>query len=97
MKYCNIYVQPSIYEGKAVTVQEAQMLGKPVVITKYPTSASQILNGQDGIICELDNQSIADTITMLANDKNLQINLGKRAAEMHHGNIEEIENLYKLL
>jgi glycosyltransferase involved in cell wall biosynthesis len=30
---CDIYVQPSFYEGKAVAVREAQILGKPVVIT----------------------------------------------------------------
>jgi glycosyltransferase involved in cell wall biosynthesis len=28
MKACDIYVQPSRYEGKAVTVREAQMLGR---------------------------------------------------------------------
>ena len=32
---CDLYVQPSRYEGKCVTVREAQMLGKPVVITRY--------------------------------------------------------------
>ena len=34
IKACDLYVQPSRYEGKAVTVREAQMLGKPVVITR---------------------------------------------------------------
>lgn len=38
IKACDLYVQPSRYEGKAVTVREAQMLGKPVVITRYATS-----------------------------------------------------------
>ena len=38
---CDLYVQPSRYEGNCVTVREAQMLGKPVVITRYATSASQ--------------------------------------------------------
>ena len=33
MRACDLYVQPSRYEGKAVTVREAQLLGKPVVIT----------------------------------------------------------------
>ena len=38
MRACDLYVQPSRYEGKAVTVREAQLLGKPVVITDYATS-----------------------------------------------------------
>ena len=33
IKACDIYVQPSRYEGKSVTVREAQMLCKPVVVT----------------------------------------------------------------
>ncbi len=37
IKACDIYVQPSRYEGKAVTVRKAQILGKPVVITRFPT------------------------------------------------------------
>ena len=42
---CDLYVQPSRYEGKCVAVREAQMLGKPVVITRYVTSASQLEDG----------------------------------------------------
>ena len=42
IKACDIYVQPSRYEGKSVTVREAQMLCKPVVVTNYPTASSQI-------------------------------------------------------
>ena len=36
IKACDIYVQPSRYEGKSVTVREAQMLCKPVVVTHCP-------------------------------------------------------------
>ena len=48
---CDIYIQPSRYEGHSVTVREAQILGKPVIITNYPTAKSQIQDGVDGIIC----------------------------------------------
>ena len=48
MRACDLYVQPSRYEGKAVTVREAQLLGKPVVITNYATSGSQLEDGVDG-------------------------------------------------
>lgn len=48
IKHCDLYVQPSRFEGKCVSVREAQMLGKPVVITDYPTAKSQLKNGIDG-------------------------------------------------
>lgn len=53
---CDLYVQPSRYEGKCVSVKEAQMLRKPVVITNYATANSQVENGVDGIIVTMDNE-----------------------------------------
>lgn len=97
MAECDIYVQPSRYEGKAVTVQEAQMIGKPVIITRYPTSASQIIDGEDGIICEMDNQAIADALYALYNNPTMMDELGKRAKAMHSGNNDEVKNLMSLI
>lgn len=62
IKACDFYIQPSRYEGKSVTVREAQMLEKPVIITNYPTSLSQISNGKDGFIVPLDNELCAKGI-----------------------------------
>ena len=54
MKACDIYAQPSRYEGKSVTVREAQMLCKPVIITNYATSQSQIQDRVDGVIVPME-------------------------------------------
>ena len=56
IKGCDVYVQPSLYEGKAVTVKEAQFLGKPVAITAFPTAESKLTNGVDGVILPLGDQ-----------------------------------------
>ena len=42
-----------------MTVREAQMLYKPVVITDYPTAKSQITSGVDGVIVPLDEVETA--------------------------------------
>ena len=65
---CDLYVQPSRYEGNCVTVHEAQMLGKPVVITRYATSASQLEEGVDGVIVPMDNAGCAEGIAALLRD-----------------------------
>ena len=73
IKACDLYVQPSRYEGKAVTVREAQMFGKPVVITDYATAYSQLENGVDGIIVPMDNEGCAmDILSLLQNPQKLQ-------------------------
>ncbi|SEC07583.1 glycosyltransferase [Paenibacillus sp. GP183] len=65
IKACDLYVQPSRYEGKAVTVTEAKILGKPILITNYPTASSQIEDGIDGVTCDLSVVGIVDGIERL--------------------------------
>lgn len=67
---CDYYIQPSRYEGKSVTVREAQLLRKPVIITDYPTAKSQVVFGVDGFIVPLDNKFCAEgIIEVLDNSK----------------------------
>ena len=65
---CDFYIQPSRYEGKSVTVREAQMLGKPVIITDYPTAKSQVTHGKDGFIVALENKLCANEIVKVLNN-----------------------------
>lgn len=69
IKACDVYVQPSIFEGRSVTVQEAQFLGRPVIITNYPSAESQISHGIDGFIIPLgDAKKAASEINNILND-----------------------------
>lgn len=97
MKACDIYVQPSRYEGKAVTVCEALLLNKPVVITDYPTAHSQIKNGFDGIIVPLDNQGCANAIAEIMTDKELLNKLIEHMKQTDYSNESEIDKVYELI
>ena len=97
MKKCDIYIQPSRYEGKAVTVIEAQMLGKPVLITNYPTAKSQIKHNVDGYITDLSVDGIAKGIEKLINDVNLRRKLEKNTKEFNYSNVDELERLYEII
>lgn len=68
IKACDIYVQPSRYEGSPVTVREAMALGKPVVATAFPTVQSAIRDRVDGIIVPLDNEGCAEGLSRLIRD-----------------------------
>lgn len=94
---CDIYVQPSRYEGKSVTVREAQILGKPAVITNYATSASQLENGVDGVIVPMDNDGCVDGIYDLINSPETIENLIISCRANDYSNSDEIENLYELI
>ena len=92
----DIYVQPSRYEGKAVTVGEAQILGKPVVITNYTTAKSQVRDNVDGYVCKLSIEGIAEGIEKLYKDKNLRIKLSDNCKNTDYSNSSELENLYNI-
>lgn len=97
MNAADVYVQPSRYEGKAVTVGEAQILAKPVLITNYPTAKSQIKNEIDGLICELSVEGITDGILKLYLDKALRVSLTNNCLDSNYYNNHELNRLYKLL
>lgn len=97
MAACDIYAQPSRYEGKAVAVREAQILGKPVIITDFPTSKSQLTDGVDGIIVGLDNQACAEGIGQLIQNRALRDRLTKHCLDSDYGNEQEVDKIIKLL
>ncbi len=97
IKACDIYIQPSRFEGNAVTVREAQILGKPVVVTDYPTARNQVLEGQNGIIVPLDNEGCAKGIASLISDREKQGCLSSFCLSHDFGNEKEVERLYSLL
>lgn len=97
MKACDIYVQPSRMEGRAVSVTEAQILSKPVVIADYPTAPTQFKNGFDGLIVPMDNQACANALFEFMNDKVKQKTLAENCSNSNYGNCSEIEILYGLM
>ncbi|MGE7120738.1 glycosyltransferase [Peribacillus sp. NPDC046944] len=97
IKACDLYVQPSRYEGKAVTVTEAKILGKPIIITNYPSSKSQIENGKDGIICDLTVEGLAKNIEVLYKDFDQRICLSKNCQRNNYNNQNELEKLYEII
>ncbi|MDD5817806.1 MAG: glycosyltransferase [bacterium] len=97
IKACDIYVQPSRYEGKSVTVREAQMLCKPVVVTNYPTAPSQIRSGVDGVIVPMDNEGCAKGLAQVILDAPLRQRLTAYLATHDYGNESEVEKIYTLI
>lgn len=97
MKSCDIYCQPSRYEGKSVTVREAQMLCKPVVVTNYATASSQIQDGIDGCIVPLDNEGCANGLVEFVHNKDMQNMIVNYLKTHDYGNEAEIEKLYKII
>jgi glycosyltransferase involved in cell wall biosynthesis len=97
MKACDLYVQPSRYEGKAVTVTEAMILGKPILITDYPTAKSQVTDGLDGYICDLSISGLAEGIERLYYKVHLRDTLVRNVQKKNYSNSHELKKLYQII
>ncbi len=97
IRRCDIYAQPSRYEGKSVTVREAQVLGKPVAITNYPTAASQVTDGVDGRILPFETDAAAAALAEFMTDRDSRERIHSYLRTHDFGNEAEVEKVYQLL
>lgn len=97
IKACDWYVQPSRYEGKSVVVREAQILGKPVIVTNYPTAASQIQHGIDGVIVPMEVGACSNEMSMYLSNLELKQGLENYVTSHDYGNVSEVNKIYNIL
>lgn len=97
MRECDIYVQPSKREGFGLTVVEAKILRKPIVCTEFNTASELISNNLDGLIVNIDENSIYKGIKEYIGDtasKNRILNNLK--LNKQYTSVNEINKLNKL-
>ncbi len=71
---CDIYVQPSYEESLGLTILEAHRLNKPVIATKT-MGGFKTIQDNNGVLCDINAQSIALTIEDLIMDKDVFENI----------------------
>ncbi len=77
----DIVVQSSRYEGKSLLLDEAKILGRPIVTTDYETAVDQIEDGVTGVICPITCEGIADAVVELIKSEPLRIRLTTNLAQ----------------
>ena len=92
----DIYVQTSRFEGKSIAIDEAKILNKPILITNFTTVRDQISDGVNGLIVDMNVDSIVDGLETLIKDSNLRNKLKKNLANEELGTENEIEVFYSL-
>ncbi|CAM4097011.1 capsular biosynthesis protein [Bacillus manliponensis] len=97
VKACDLYVQPSRYEGKAVTVTEAKILRKPILITNYPTASSQLDDGIEGLICEASIEALVEGVENLYKNSQLRKTLIENLQNRDYSNGYELKKLDRII
>ena len=96
MNNADLIVQASRWEGKSVVLDEAKILGKPILATAYATVKDQVINGKEGVIVEMNAEAIALEIEHLIKDKSILSNIQQYLTNHDYGNQNEIIKYYEL-
>ncbi len=98
MAQADVYVQTSKFEGFGMTIAEAKILGKPVVSTNFDVVYNQIKNGKNGLIAEMNGQSVAECIIRLITDSSLRSSIIENVRnEKFTTYITEVDKVEKML
>lgn len=71
IKQCDIYVQATRFEGKSIAVEEAQILGKPILASDCTGNSEQIISGVDGVLFPLSSDKLAEMIKWMIQNPEL--------------------------
>lgn len=96
LRACDVYVQPSRFEGKSIALEEAKCLGKPILTTAFTTVADQITDGVNGSVAEISAERIAERLFALISHAEIRQKY-THALQDYAGNMEEVEKFYDLL
>ena len=97
MKNADVYVQTSKFEGFCLTLAEARALHIPPVSTNFDAVYNQLRDGENGLIVEMNPQSIAHAIERFLEDHRLLEKVVSNLKLEHIGNEGEIQKLYDLM
>ncbi len=97
LKECDIYCQPSLFEGFGLAIAEARILSKPIVATNFEIVHNQITNKHNGLIVDMNPNAIADGIEELIKNKELKQKIISNLKKEVISNEFEIKKIEELL
>lgn len=96
MKQCDLYVQPSRYEGYCITLAEARCFNNPIISTDFTGASEQIIHNNNGLIVQFDEQQMYDSIVQILSDKLLDGRLRKNIEKEVVDTRKELKKLYRI-
>lgn len=97
LQQMDVFVLASRYEGKPVSVTEAQILGLPCLVTDYDSAISQVQNQVNGVIMKNDYNSIYETIKAVIQTPELLLKWRANTMLGLYSNEQDIQYFYKMI
>ena len=97
LRDCDIYVMTSRYEGKPITVEEAKIMYKPIMVTNYLSAHEQLDGGRLGEICEISEDGIYEGLKRLIDSPSRRDELTEILGKENFGNAHEMAKFYRMV
>ena len=103
LKSSSVFLTNSIYEGLPIAVLEAMSLGKAIVATDVIGNNDCLLDGESGLLTDMNAEEIANKIILILSDSNLRMRIGMGARQAFETNflitnrIKKLEEIYKAI
>jgi len=97
MKQADIYVHATRFEGKSIAIQEAQVLGRPILASACSGNRELVQHGVDGLLCEMTPEAICAGIKELLFSEEKRRKFGEMAAKRQMTDSRELGKLMSIL
>lgn len=84
MAACDVYVQPSDYEGYCIALAEARALCRPCVACGFSGAAEQLRDGITGFVVGFSPQALAEKLSQLLADEDLRKQMSEALEQEDH-------------
>lgn len=95
-KQCDLYVHATRFEGKSIAIQEAQTLGCTILVSDSSGNREQVIQGEDGMMCELTAEAVSRNIEALLKDPDKCRELGQRASVKLSSENRDVLKLFQI-
>lgn len=93
LNQCDIYIQPSRFEGFGMAIAEARILQKPIIATNFTIVHNQLRDKQNGIIVDMSADELYRGIKKILEDKDL---MNKILTNLSNENISTEDEIFKV-
>ena len=97
LKQCDIYVHATRFEGKSMAIREAQIMGKPIIVSDCNSNIELVKENEDALVCKLDSADLSEKIKTLLHDENLCKTIGANAEKKFVYSSKSMEELLSLI
>jgi capsular polysaccharide biosynthesis protein len=94
---CNIYVQPSRFEGFCITLAEAKIFCRPIVATEFAGAREQLIHNQTGKLCYFSVEKLFNSIRDLLDHPEQQMAFQEKLKEELNSPLAGSEAFFNIL